>query len=118
MCAPDLLFPRGEEYGSEIKMQGKDKGRRSQREENGWARREDVPRLRKYERRSRDTARQVVEKVEGVVETVAEMRKERLQPQQWRRASRSWPLETRLLKQVCFSGTRLTLEMLEKAAAF
>ena len=49
------------------KVHGKDKGRRGQGEEKGGARREDVPKLRKYEKRR---TRQVVEKLEGVDEAV------------------------------------------------
>ena len=41
----------------------------------GWARRKDVPKLRKHERESRVTTRQVVEKLDGTDEAVAELRK-------------------------------------------
>ena len=63
MCRCDHPLPRGKEYGAEIKLHGTDKEKREQE----WRRAGQGERTcpsRKYERWSRETTRQVVEKLE------------------------------------------------------
>ena len=75
-----------------------------------------MPKLRKYERESRETTRQVVEKLDGVDEAVAELRKRENAASS--RASRQSKLATwdRLLTTLGCSGTCLFLDILERAA--
>ena len=116
MRLSDPPLPKGKEYGAEIKLHGTDKDRKGKSVEKGWARRKDVPKLRKYERGSRETTRKVVEKLDGVDEAVAELRKRESATSS--RASRQWKLATwdRLLKKLGYSGTYLSVDILERAA--
>ena len=75
-----------------------------------------MPKLRKYERRSRVTTRQVVEKLDRVDEAVAELRKRESAASS--RASGQSKLATwdRLLRKLGYSGTYLSVDILEMAA--
>ena len=103
---------REKEYGAEIKIHGTDQDRRGKREEKGWARKEDVPKLRKYAReRRREATRQVVEMLDGADEAVVELRKGENAASS--RASRQSKLATwdGLLKKLCYRGTCLSIDV-------
>ena len=72
--------------------------------------------FRKYERESRETTRQVVEKLDGIDEAVAKLRKRENAASS--RASRQSKLATwdRLLTKLGYSDTCLSIDILETAA--